>query len=240
MLWTDGDFLSDEHIEHWTPPPVIAETQALPPLHTHIPNEALTLDIVPESNFGWDRLEPFCTYFDGYDGGRRSISECGDIAQRVIADVADATMDDLRIALFFQQRKIRWNDQMPVQKEDVDLIRPVIAELRRRIEVHHAELFRSLINEFERNKRALPAYAQGIMDRHKQAVLRFRAEELGIDPKPDGAPDEVHFEAADLVWTYFLSQGHTGDGRALRNDVAQAIRLTLERWEKQGVIPAKR
>ena len=25
ILWTDGDFLSDEHIALWTPPPVIGE-----------------------------------------------------------------------------------------------------------------------------------------------------------------------------------------------------------------------
>jgi hypothetical protein len=83
----------------------------------------------------------------------------------------------------------------------------------------------------------LPVYAQGIMERHKASVLRMRAEQTGSVPRPDFAPDTLHFEAADLVWAYFLSQGFVTEGRALRNDVAQNIRDVLREWEGQGFIP---
>ncbi len=220
------------------PPPPLSTVEGLQSRKNGlISNEDLRLDIVPMSNANWSHIEPFCLTFDGYAGGQRSIDECAEIFHRVTSEgLHEATLEDLRIALFFQQRKIRWNDHMPVQVEDVDLIRPVVAEVRRHLAARR-DIFRALTDEFERHQQSLPVYAQGIMERHKASVLRMRAEQTGSVPRPDFAPDTLHFEAADLVWAYFLSQGFVTEGRALRNDVAQNIRDVLREWEGQGFIP---
>lgn len=98
-----------------------------------ISNDELRLEDVPLSTSRWEEIEPFCLTYDGYADGRRSVDECGSVARQVFKDVKRASMDELRIAMFFQQRKIRWNDQMPVQAEDVNQIRPVIEEVRLRL-----------------------------------------------------------------------------------------------------------
>jgi hypothetical protein len=235
-------FFSDHELE-----PVQEEMLPPPRIQTTwfgkiklISNEDLRLDIVPMSNANWSDIEPFCLTFDGYAGGQRSIDECAEIFRRVTSEgLHEATLEDLRIALFFQQRKIRWNDHMPVQVEDVDLIRPVVAEVRRHLAARR-DIFRALTDEFERHQQSLPVYAQGIMQRHKAAVLRMRAEQAGSVPRPDCASDMIHFEAAELVWAYYLAQGLVVEGRALRNDVAQSVRRALEYWADQGVIPITR
>jgi hypothetical protein len=236
ILWLDGDFLGDEHFALWNPPPAIRKKSLLPPLHSHIPNEDLTLEIVPESNFGWDRLEPFCTYYDGYDRDRRSIAECGAIAQRVFADAANASMDDLRIALFFQQRKIRWNDHMPVQKEDVDEIRPVIAEIRRRLEslALNAAMLERLREDYK-NAPVDHRYQREVMTRHEVAATRLLAEQAGLLAAPYGTASSITGEAADFVWAYLMAKGAAMETREVRNDVIGAVSETLKRHKLDGV-----
>lgn len=134
ILWTDGDLLSEEHLSTWTPPPAPKPSNPLKVLHQYIPSDALTLSMLPSSHARWEDLEPFCTSFDGYDGGRRSIDACAEIKARVLnGGLTEASMDELRITLFIVQRKISWNELMPVQAAEVDEIRPVIEEIRRRL-----------------------------------------------------------------------------------------------------------
>lgn len=230
ILWADDDFLSDDHLALWKPPAVISEAPAFPAIHTHIANEALTLEIIPESTFGWDRLEPFCTYYDGYDRDRRTIAECGEIAKCVIADVENASMDDLRIALFFQQRKIRWNDHMPLQKEDVDEIRPVIAEIRRRFETQSVNAPRlERLREEYKNAPVNHHYQREIMARHEAAATRLLAEQAGLLAAPNGAASSIIGEAADFFWACLMAKGQALETREVRNDAIKALSDALER-----------
>lgn len=100
-----------------------------------IPTDGLNATNVPSADADYHgALEPFCLTFDGYAGGRRSIEECIEIANRLDRDgLARASLDDLRIAAFVLQRKIRWNDQGPPDSELVREVRKVIAEIRRRV-----------------------------------------------------------------------------------------------------------
>lgn len=116
------------------PPPQLSEPQLQGLTVSLIENDNLRPEDVPLSTGRWEEIEPFCLTYDGYANGRRSVNECGEIANRVFAgDLRSISMDDLRIALFFQQRMIRWNSDMPVQPKHVDQIRPVIEEIRRRV-----------------------------------------------------------------------------------------------------------
>jgi hypothetical protein len=123
-----ADYDLEPEPERMPPPPPSARGTPL----RIISSQDLRLEDVPESGARFEEIEPFCLSFDGY--AEHSIEQCAEIKQRVLnGGLAEASMDDLRITIFIIQRKIRWNDHMPVQAVDVDEMRPVIEEIRSRI-----------------------------------------------------------------------------------------------------------
>lgn len=95
--------------------------------------DTLRLDQLPRPNAPWRELEPFCLSFDGYADGKRSVDQCGAIAAKVMAGGPNAaTTEDIRIALFFWQRKAKWNDGR-VDTADLRSARACVEALRRRL-----------------------------------------------------------------------------------------------------------
>ena len=84
----------------------------------YIPNEDLELDKIPnpegDSFEYWGR---FALTLNGYElmGGH---SECASLTNRVIKDPANATLTELRCALFFCQRADRHSGGMNVAEEN--------------------------------------------------------------------------------------------------------------------------
>lgn len=226
-------FFADYELEpvpgEMPPPP------RLPEPHPHngqiniIENDDLRLEDVPVSTGRWEEIEPFCLTFDGY--AENSIEQCAEIKHRVLnGGIADASMDDLRITLFIIQRKIRWNDHMPVQEEDVDATRPVIAEIRRRLENQalNAPMLKRLQEEYSKAPVDHP-YQREVMARHEDAATRLLAEQAGLLPAPPGTASSIAGEAADFVWAYLMAKGQALETRAVRNDVIKAISDVLDR-----------
>lgn len=212
------------------PPP-----RRLPELQLHvgqiniIKNDDLRLEHVPVSTGRWEEIEPFCLTFDGY--AENSIEQCAEIKHRVLnGRIAEASMDDLRITLFIIQRKIRWNDHMPVQKEDVDEMRPVIAEIRRRLEIQalNATMLKRLQEEYK-NAPVDHPYQREVMARHEDATTRLLAEQARLLPAPPGTASSITGEAADFVWAFLMAKGEALETREVRNDVIKAISDVLER-----------
>lgn len=99
-----------------------------------VAHEELTLAMLPAPGAPWDELAPFCLTHDGYLDGRRDVEALRRLADRVMAqDLAAASLEDLRSALFYWQRKVRWADLDPVPADIIAAAHAVIAELRRRL-----------------------------------------------------------------------------------------------------------
>lgn len=119
------------------PPPADVHAIAEPAGDGALPlvaNERLTGDMLPQPGADYERLWPFCLTYDGYRGGLFTPRDCELIADRAAREgLQRASIDQLRTAAFFHQRKIKWNDQWPPDPESVRSIQSVVEELRRRL-----------------------------------------------------------------------------------------------------------
>lgn len=114
-------------------PPEVSEEAPRESL-TLIANDALRADMLPAPDARWEEIEPFCLTFDGYEAASRMGIDAHGVASRVARDgVCAASMDDLRIALFITQRRVRWNSPEPVSGDDLRFVRGIIEEIRSRI-----------------------------------------------------------------------------------------------------------
>jgi hypothetical protein len=96
-------------------------------------NKRLRVESLPRPDAPWEEIEQFCLTFDGYADGKRSVEECARIAVEVMEGSPElATAEDIRIALFFWQRKARWNDGY-VDPADDRSASACIEVLRRRL-----------------------------------------------------------------------------------------------------------
>lgn len=124
------------------PPPPPEELPASPAgVPPPIPNEALSAGMLPSMNARWEEIEPFCLTFDGYAASSRLGVTAEAIVARVEREgVCAAPMDELRIALFLTQRKVRWNSPAPVSDADLRFVRGIIEELRARLPYAETEI----------------------------------------------------------------------------------------------------
>lgn len=81
-------------------------------------------------------IEEFCLTFDGYEGGRRTIDDLLELADRVErGGLEQAHMEDLRSVAFVRQRELRWSDQGGSDERLLRQMRAAVAEIRRRVEL---------------------------------------------------------------------------------------------------------
>lgn len=98
-----------------------------------ITNDALSFEDVPDAGSGWDVIQEFALTFDGYSYWG-SFDRCGEIAnesaQRYEADgVIPTTLEHLRTALFFEQR--RWRHfGYPPDEQTMVYIRALVAGIQ--------------------------------------------------------------------------------------------------------------
>lgn len=87
----------------------------------------------PEPSADLSEILAFALMIDGYDA--MSLDDGLALARRVQDALAigafAGTEEELRLALFFTQRKWRWGSEDP-ESPHVDLMRAIIGELRRR------------------------------------------------------------------------------------------------------------
>lgn len=92
-----------------------------------IPNVDLTLDMIPSIDSDWGIFFAFSLTFDGY-------KECGSL--EACAEIANArrcsTLTELRICLFFEQRRWRHFDETP-DGETMAYLRSLVEKIRDKI-----------------------------------------------------------------------------------------------------------
>lgn len=101
-----------------------------------IPSSRLTLRDVPSADAGRQEMEEFCQTIDGYGGGRYSIDDLMQQAERTERNgLEHASLDDLRSAAFIRQRQLRAIDGCSDEFEAplVGKIRVLVGEIRRRL-----------------------------------------------------------------------------------------------------------
>jgi len=90
-----------------------------------------TVPDIPPASAPLRELEHFCELIGGPDGDPRPIDELYEIARQVEANPRAASTDDLRAAVYFHGRAMRWNGD--AADENIRAIRNAIGELRRRL-----------------------------------------------------------------------------------------------------------
>jgi len=93
-----------------------------------IPNADLTLDMIPAIDAGWNDISMFALKFDGY-------KECGSYeACAAIANAGlDTTLTELRICLFFEDRRWRHFGESP-DAAGMVYIRSLVEKIRDKVE----------------------------------------------------------------------------------------------------------
>lgn len=98
-----------------------------------IGNEALSMDDVPAPESGWDVLQRFALTFDGYaywggfDSCGKIANECAGLYER--DSVIPTSLEYLRTALFFEQRRFRHLGWDP-DEETMKYIRALVAGIQ--------------------------------------------------------------------------------------------------------------
>jgi len=97
-------------------------------LPRYIPNNLLRADKLPPPDATWEEIGRFALTFDGY-------KSCGSV--EACAEVANArrtgSLSDLRICLFFEQRRWREFGEEPGE-EHMRYIRQLLEQIRRRVQ----------------------------------------------------------------------------------------------------------
>ena len=95
-----------------------------------IPNEKLTLEVIPQSDARRSEIESFALAFDGY-AAAGSFEACAETAH----SLRDKTLTELRITLFFRQRARRFVDlDDAALQTELDEDREHIRQIRMRVE----------------------------------------------------------------------------------------------------------
>lgn len=93
----------------------------------HIPNDALTLDDLPEQSEDWSIVKKFAMSFDGLNHWG-SFSKCAD----VVFENPQETLTAYRTALFLQHRKQRHLGQDPDDRT-MQYIQDLIERIRAKV-----------------------------------------------------------------------------------------------------------
>jgi uncharacterized protein with ParB-like and HNH nuclease domain/ADP-ribosylglycohydrolase/predicted transport protein len=100
-----------------------------------IGTDELLPDLIPPPTAGWDAIGGFALSFDGY----AYSEDCADISSRIMQTFAttgaiddDETLEDLRAALFFEQRAARHQGDAP-EGEGLRFGQAVVAAIRQRV-----------------------------------------------------------------------------------------------------------
>lgn len=121
------------------PPAPLMELDLAPGMDegSPLPTAWLTREHVPDPSAPLGLLERFAFTYDGYQGGWRSLDQATEIAEAVLAGrLEEATLENLRAALFWCQRKHKWNDGMPNTGLEYQM-RGLVAEIRHRLDGGH-------------------------------------------------------------------------------------------------------
>lgn len=92
-----------------------------------IPTSALTVAMIPADDAPWQRIATFALSFDGYEYAG-SFERCADIADGPMP----SDVNDLRAALFFEQRRWRHFGEEP-DPCALAHIRAILARLREQL-----------------------------------------------------------------------------------------------------------
>ena len=92
-----------------------------------IPNSDLTLDMIPSIDSCWSKMVDFALTFDGYEACG-SFDACAEIANARRCN----TLTELRICLFFEQRRWRHFDDTP-DAETMVYIRSIVEKIRDKV-----------------------------------------------------------------------------------------------------------
>jgi hypothetical protein len=98
-----------------------------------IPNEALNEDNIPPADADWGLIGSFALSFNGYEKAG-SFAACGEINNRAEREyqtrgTVPDTLDELRICLFFEQRRWRHYGYAPDEK-GMRFIRALLVKIR--------------------------------------------------------------------------------------------------------------
>lgn len=93
-----------------------------------IPNDQLSPADIPASDADWSEIEEFALTFDAAEHWG-SLEKCAEIGRA--PDRNDLT--ELRTALYFQQRKFRWNGYDP-EGEELMHVQELVSDIRSLIE----------------------------------------------------------------------------------------------------------
>ena len=101
-----------------------------------IPNEDLSLDLIPLPEAGWHEIGGFALTFNGYEF-HGSLDACGEIANHWLKTFTTSgalpqSLTDLRTCLFFEQRRWRHYGYDP-DEETIDYIRALVAAIREKV-----------------------------------------------------------------------------------------------------------
>ncbi len=88
-----------------------------------ISNDDLRLQDIPSQKADWFTLEQFALTFDGYE-----FEKCAEIAN----DHRHDTLTNLRICLFYEQRRWRHFDEVP-DEDSMKYIRAVLNKIRHKV-----------------------------------------------------------------------------------------------------------
>jgi hypothetical protein len=102
-----------------------------------IANADLRVEDVPGIDASWEDVRDFAVTFDGYDY-TGSLEVLSDLARRTHAAYKSnsslkGSLDDLRAALFFEQRKEHWTD-CTFEGDALRYIRALLAAIAERLE----------------------------------------------------------------------------------------------------------
>jgi hypothetical protein len=84
----------------------------------------LVLSDIPSPVANWEVISDFAVSYDGYKACG-SLEACAEIANAKKHD----SLENLRICLFYEQRKWRWNDENP-DVEAMIYIRSILEKIR--------------------------------------------------------------------------------------------------------------
>ena len=103
-------------------------------------NEQLNEGNIPAENVDWNIISKFAITFDGYHY-TGSFRKCASLSRKTYEDYTknqetlnENSIDDLRCALFFMQRAMRWRmpDGMPSEGE-MRYMKDIISAIKRKI-----------------------------------------------------------------------------------------------------------
>ena len=102
-----------------------------------IPNVSLELTDLPAPEDDWGRIGTFALTFDGYEHWG-SFKACGEVAERwrqafIGEGALPPTLTELRICLFFEQRRWRHYGYIP-DETAMSYIRSLVTEIHSRVQ----------------------------------------------------------------------------------------------------------